>query len=175
MSGPNGDASRGGRPMADLLPLENIAHTIQVALTPVFLLSGIATLLSVFSTRLGRVADRVDLLSAQLRTASGEEAEFLTRQLSYLRRRTTLLDIAVVLGASGAALTCLSALLLFGSPRRLPVERLLLYSFALSLVCSIGALTAFLAETMWSGLSIRAVARREEKAQGRRGEEEGMS
>ena len=30
--------------------LDNIAHIIQVALTPVFLLSGIATLLNVFST-----------------------------------------------------------------------------------------------------------------------------
>ena len=29
--------------------LDNIAHIIQVALTPVFLLSGIATLLNVFS------------------------------------------------------------------------------------------------------------------------------
>jgi hypothetical protein len=35
------------------LPLDTVAHIIQVALTPVFLLSGIATLLNVFSTRLG--------------------------------------------------------------------------------------------------------------------------
>ena len=38
--------------------LDTIAHIIQVALTPVFLLSGIATLLNVFSTRLSRVGDR---------------------------------------------------------------------------------------------------------------------
>jgi hypothetical protein len=38
--------------------LDDIAHIIQVALTPVFLVSGIATLLNVFSTRLSRVADR---------------------------------------------------------------------------------------------------------------------
>ncbi|MGH7046423.1 MAG: hypothetical protein ACREE2_08540 [Stellaceae bacterium] len=35
-------------------PLELVAHIIQLALTPVFLLSGIATLLNVFSTRLAR-------------------------------------------------------------------------------------------------------------------------
>lgn len=41
------------------LGLDTIAHIIQVALTPVFFLTGIATLLNVFSTRLGRVSDRV--------------------------------------------------------------------------------------------------------------------
>jgi uncharacterized protein DUF2721 len=35
-------------------------HIIRMALTPVFLLSGIATLLNVFSARLARVADRVE-------------------------------------------------------------------------------------------------------------------
>src|SRR5712664_2121643 len=46
-----------------ILPLDTVAHIIQVALTPVFLLSGIATLLNVFSTRLARVADRVDQIT----------------------------------------------------------------------------------------------------------------
>ena len=50
------------------VPLDNIAHVIQVALTPVFLLSGIAALLNVFNTRLARVSDHVshtaDLLAA---------------------------------------------------------------------------------------------------------------
>src|SRR4051812_512761 len=39
--------------------VETVAHIIQAALMPVFLLSGIATLLNVFSTRLARVADQV--------------------------------------------------------------------------------------------------------------------
>jgi hypothetical protein len=43
--------------------LDLVAHVIQVALTPIFLLSGIATLLNVFSTRLARVADRVDQIT----------------------------------------------------------------------------------------------------------------
>ena len=50
------------------VPLDNIAHVIQVALTPVFLLSGIGALLNVFNTRLARVSDHVshtaDLLAA---------------------------------------------------------------------------------------------------------------
>ena len=39
--------------------LDSVAHVIQMALTPIFLLSGIATLLNVFATRLARVADLV--------------------------------------------------------------------------------------------------------------------
>ena len=42
---------------------ETIGHIVQIVLTPVFLLSGIATLLGVFSNRLARVADRVHQLN----------------------------------------------------------------------------------------------------------------
>ena len=166
MSPPNGCACRRRPPVPDLLPLESVAHAIQVALTPVFLLSGIATLLNVFSTRLGRVADRVDRLSERLGSAGPEEAAFLARQLAFLRRRTTLLDLAVVLGATGAALTCLAALLLFVSPHDPLVVRLLVGAFGLALALAIGALAAFLAETMLSSLSIRdAVAAHQETAE----------
>jgi apolipoprotein N-acyltransferase len=41
----------------------SVTRVIQLALTPAFLLTAVAALLNVFSTRLGRVADRVDLLS----------------------------------------------------------------------------------------------------------------
>ena len=40
--------------------LDDVAHTIQVALTPVFLLSGIGTLINVFASRLARVGDQID-------------------------------------------------------------------------------------------------------------------
>ena len=74
---------------------DDIAHVIQVALAPAFLLTALATLLNVFSTRLGRVADKVDAAAAGLRTADADEAVRLSRQLSYLRRRSFVLDVAV--------------------------------------------------------------------------------
>src|SRR5205807_7071170 len=55
--------------------LDTVAHIIQVALTPVFLLSGIATLLNVFSTRLARVADQVDAVSKVLEGADRGDAK----------------------------------------------------------------------------------------------------
>ena len=70
------------------VPLDSIAHVIQVALTPVFLLSGIGALLNVFNTRLARVSDHVshtaDLLAAD---PDGEDAPLMRR---HIRRRQHL-------------------------------------------------------------------------------------
>jgi hypothetical protein len=83
--------------------LDEIAHIIQLALTPVFLLSGIATLLNVFSTRLARVADQVEAVGNALGDADGPERRGLSAQLARLHRRSIALDVAVVLAGVGGA------------------------------------------------------------------------
>ena len=96
--------------------LDAVAHVIQVSLTPVFLLSGIATLLNVFSlTRLARVADRVEALSKALDDADPTQAKALAVLLAQLHRRSLALDTAVVLGALGGAATCGAVLALLVS------------------------------------------------------------
>lgn len=140
-----------------LEPVNDVAHVIQTALTPAFLLSGIAALLNVFSTRLGRLADRVDSLTAQLASVDRQNAPALATQLSYLRLRTLYLDIAVVLGAIGAALTCVAALLLFvGSLRDTSLGAMLFTSFGLALLSTIGAVLAFVGEMLLSSRGLRA-------------------
>src|SRR3974390_3484795 len=91
-----------------ILPLDMVAHIIQMALTPVFLLSGIATLLNVFSTRLARVVDRLDQITEAIEGADAGEIALLSEQLSHLRRRSLALDAAVLLAACGGAATCAS-------------------------------------------------------------------
>ena len=66
--------------------LDLVAHVIQVALTPIFLLSGIATLLNVFATRLARVADLVAQITKAMEQAAPEECADLVRELLRLRR-----------------------------------------------------------------------------------------
>ena len=44
---------------ASSMVLGSALHVIQVAITPVFMLAGIAALLNVFTTRFARVADQV--------------------------------------------------------------------------------------------------------------------
>ncbi len=136
--------------------IEGVAHVIQVALTPVFLLSGIASLLGVFSTRLARVADRVDLLSQKLDIAEGVELAKLQRRLAYLRRRSHALDAAVLLGAVAGGATCLAAFLLFvGTLRDSTVESLLFTAFGFALLCTVASLTAFLVEMLMASRGIR--------------------
>src|SRR6266567_1818111 len=137
--------------------LDIVAHIIQVALTPVFLLSGIATLLNVFSTRLARVADRVEAVSKAIEGADADEAKALAAQLAYLHRRSLALDVAVVLGAVGGAATCGAVLALFvGALRESTIASVLFALFGLAVVCSLGAICAFTAEMLMPGTGIRA-------------------
>ncbi|MEJ1977554.1 MAG: DUF2721 domain-containing protein [Acetobacteraceae bacterium] len=95
-------------PISDVnVPVEDIAHVIQVALTPVFLLSGIGTLLNVFNTRLARVSDHTEHTNELLKADPEDEgAALLRRHLWRLHRRRVALDVAIALGAFGGASAC---------------------------------------------------------------------
>lgn len=128
--------------------LADAAHVVQLALTPIFLLTGLASMLNVFTTRLGRVADLAERLS--------READPDERKLRRLRLRSRVLDIAVLLAAAGGALTCGAGLTLFlGSLRNAGDGHFLLFLFGGALVCLALALTAFSAETILSGRTVR--------------------
>ncbi|KQT61390.1 hypothetical protein ASG52_00415 [Methylobacterium sp. Leaf456] len=138
---------------------DTIAHIIQVALAPAFLLSALATLLNVFSTRLGRVADKVDTLRADLIGAGPDEAADLARRLAHLRRRSLLLDLAVVLASLGGVLTGIAVLTLFvGALREGSAASVLFVCFGLALGCTIGAILAFLGEILLAGRGVRIAA-----------------
>jgi hypothetical protein len=107
--------------MLGLDSVDSVAHVIQVALTPVFLLSGIASLLGVLSTRLARVADRVDALAEQLEAGGPVDGRRLRLRLAYLRRRSHVLDAAVMMGTlGGVATSCAGSLLFVGTLRDRP-------------------------------------------------------
>lgn len=138
-------------------PLDTVAHIIQLALTPVFLLSGIGALLNVFATRLARVSDRVDQITKEMAAAEPEENALLALQLARLRRRSLALDVAVVLAALGAAATCASVLTLFvGALRDATVASALFAAFAFAVICTIGAIMAYTAEMLMTGFGVRA-------------------
>jgi hypothetical protein len=127
---------------------------VQLALTPIFLLTGLASLLNVFTTRLGRVADRVDRLAS--------DAEAHPRQLARLRLRSSALDVAVLLAALAGGLTCCAALTLFlGALRNGGTGHLLFAFFGAALLCAVASLGAFSFETVLSGRSVREQAQPE--------------
>jgi hypothetical protein len=136
--------------------LDSIAHVIQVALTPVFLLSGIAALLNVFSTRLGRVSDRVDQLAQELVGADPEASRRIAAQLAFQRLRSWVLDIAVVLGALAGVATCGATLTLFvGALRDRTGASILFILFGGAVLCTLGALAAFMVEMLIAGHGLR--------------------
>jgi type IV secretory pathway VirB6-like protein len=141
--------------------LDLVAHVIQVALTPVFLLSGIATLMNVFSTRLARVADLIAKVAE-----NGEKGDpaVVNARLAHLRRRSLALDAAVVLAAFGGAATCISVLTLFvGALKDATVASVLFTTFGLAVLCTIGAIAAFTVEMLLAGSGMRATAAAERR------------
>ncbi len=135
--------------------LTDVAHVIQTALTPVFLLSGIGTLLNVFSTRLARVADQYHRLTELL--ASNDDlaqTASLRRHIARVSRRRSALDTSVILGGMAGALTCGAAFALFLVTLRSAEDtEILLWLFGGALGCTMAALMAFLVDTAlaWHG------------------------
>jgi hypothetical protein len=137
--------------------LGSVVHIIQVSLAPVFLLSGIATLLNVFSTRLARVADQVDAAAKTMDGADAAAAALLSLRLAALNRRSLALDPAVALAAAGGALTCATVLALFvGEAGGPAVATMLFVTFGLAITCTLAAIAAFTAEMLMASKHIRA-------------------
>lgn len=100
-------------PLPTDTPLISIAHVIQLAVAPVFLLSGIAALLNVLSNRLSRVVDRARLLEAQFPTAQPQRAEVLRSSLKRLAMRARLASFGIGLCTSSAVLISSVVIVLF--------------------------------------------------------------
>ncbi|MHB8286364.1 MAG: DUF2721 domain-containing protein [Caulobacteraceae bacterium] len=131
--------------------LEAASHVVQLALTPVFLLSGVAALVNVFSTRLGRVSDQADKLAEQDKSHPDRPIK-----LKLLRWRSRALDCAVVLAALAGALTCGAALVLFlGSIRGSAGASLLFVLFGGAIVFTMAALACFVLEMILAAQGIR--------------------
>jgi len=147
--------------------LDSVVHIIQVALAPVFLLSGIAALLNVFSARLARVADQVDAAAKEVDDADADHAALLARRLQHLRWRTLALDAAVGLGAAGGTLTCVTVLALFlGETGGFALATALFVSFGLAIACTLGAIAAYTVEMLLASQHVRAaVAAGQQKAE----------
>ena len=83
-----------------------VAHAIQLAVAPVFLLSGIGAMLAVLTNRLSRIIDRGRALEAQLAATSPDRAAHLHAELAALSRRAQLIGRAITLCTVTALLVC---------------------------------------------------------------------
>jgi len=137
-----------------------IGHVIQLAVAPVFLLTGIAGMLGVMTNRLSRVVDRTRILEAQI-LENPDMSEMLRRELKTLFKRAVLASRSITLCTITALLVCAVVALLFvgdfvGFSVRVPVALL----FVLAMMTFFAGLVHFLREIMLATKSIELSAQR---------------
>jgi Protein of unknown function (DUF2721) len=133
-----------------------IAHSIQLSVAPVFLLSGIGVLLGVLTNRLARVVDRARPLEDQHVTADPTSAEELRDRLRWLAQRARLMNTAITLSTISALLVAIVVAMLFMSAfvrftLAVPVAAL----FIAAMVALVGALVTFLIEVRIATRTLR--------------------
>lgn len=133
-----------------------LVHAIQLAVAPVFLLSGISALLAVLTNRLSRVIDRARALEAEHPNTEGPALAELEERLATLSQRGRLISRAILLVTVCALLVCtvvaaLFAFAFFG----VDASRLIGFVFIVAMLSLIGALLAFLSEIFLATRSLR--------------------
>ncbi len=131
----------------DGIEVVDIAHAIQLAVAPVFLLSGIGVFLGVLTNRLARIVDRARKVEESQRNEASASAEESRDPLRVASRRARLINVAITLSTIAALLVALVVALLFAStfvPIYLagPVA----VPFVLAMAALVGALLSFLLE-----------------------------
>ena len=133
--------------MPNSLALTTIAETIQLSLSPVFMLTGIGALLNVLAGRLSRVVDRARVLETLHTASTGPEHDHHVWELRLLDKRMTIINAALFLAVSSAVMTCLVVALLFiAELAKLHFGTLIALSFILAMVLLIASLISFMIE-----------------------------
>src|SRR5438067_104037 len=125
-------------------PIADIARVIQLSVAPVFLISGIAALLSVLSARLARLVDRARILEAVLVDAAEGTLAHVHEELHILSRRSKLIYRAMTLGTTSALLICFVVASLFISAlAEYPISKIVGGLFIAAMLALIAALLVF--------------------------------
>ena len=140
-------------------PISDLAHAIQDAIAPVFLLSAHRTILSELVTRLGRVVDRARVLAArasELDTMSTGGSLPPAAEIAILRRRRQLVNYAITAAVTAALLVCLVIALAFISfMLNQNFAQLMAWLFVLAMAAFITTLVLFLREIVLTVSSLR--------------------
>jgi len=134
--------------MSQLPEAADVAHTIQLAVAPVFLLAGIGGFLNVCAARLARVIDRARVIEPVIVNSRGEEHDRLVQEIRTLDRRISVINAAISLSVLSACLTCLVVILLFASQLvSINLGTIIALLFIASMLSIGTAFAAFIVET----------------------------
>ena len=145
----------------------DIAHLIQVALTPIFLISAIGVTLNVLTSRLARIVDRARAMENELRrpdhTPDGRD---LHGALGVLARRARYINAAITLITLSALFIALVVVMLFVNAfLRWDLSAFTAWMFILSMLSLAAALLAFLIEVRIATKTLRIGIEAAEAAQ----------
>jgi hypothetical protein len=99
--------------MDQATPVTTIAHLIQLAIAPVFLLAGIGSILNVMAQRLARVVDRARALEADFASFDMDQRQRASSELVLLDRRMRVVNHSISACTASALFVCLVVALLF--------------------------------------------------------------
>ncbi len=137
-------------------PLTSVAHAIQLAVAPVFLLTGVGAILGVLSNRLGRIIDRGRVLTEKLDLVEQTLRPAMQEEITLLSRRARLISFAIGLCTTCALLVCtLIAVLFAGSFVAINMRAPISLLFVAAMLALILALVNFLREVYLATANLR--------------------
>ena len=143
------------------IQISDIGHVIQLAIAPVFLLTGVGTMLMVLTNRLARIIDRTRVLEDRLDAA---HADHHMNELDVLYKRWRLINFAIALSTACGLLICLVIALLFlGDTTNLPLDRYIAALFVSAMISLIGAFVYLLREIFVASATLRSRRHRRPK------------
>ncbi|MBP6863770.1 MAG: DUF2721 domain-containing protein [Candidatus Didemnitutus sp.] len=129
---------------------------IQLAITPVILVSGMGALMIVLTNRMGRIVDRTRLLAEKIPAMEGDERRHLEDQLEIMWHRSLLIRRAVTMNGLSMLLSCLMIVALFcGAMLEWEMRGVVVTLFGGSLLMLIGSLVVFLRDIFYALRALR--------------------
>jgi hypothetical protein len=143
--------------VGDLPPVEGVGEVIRLAVAPVFLLSGVGIMLTLFANRLARAIDRGRDIERNLAASpESERAPQLHQSLENLSRRGRLLNIAISLATICALLVSIVIVVLFlGESFHFRISLVVDALFIAAMLSFIGAILCFLREVFIATATFR--------------------
>jgi hypothetical protein len=133
--------------MQSLGHIASLGQVIQLAVAPVFLLTGVAGILNVLASRIGRIIDRARTMEERLPTADPETARELHLRLEVLSRRASFINRAIALCVlSGLLVSLVVAALFVSSSLQLDLALPISVAFVFALFSLAVSLVFFLRE-----------------------------
>jgi hypothetical protein len=132
-----------------------IAQTIQLSVTPVFLLVATGSLLNVFTGRLARVIDRSRVLMERWASTEGPEHDRVVAELRVVDRRIEIINTSIGAAVACGIVVCLLVALLFAQAfTGIDLNVAAAWVFVVATVLLLASLALFLIEVR---LAIRTI------------------